>query len=132
MTSAIAAVAWDFADAVHTAPTEDAGDAIAFSAGDAFLYRNTAIKQINAEILLLLQGTTLFSFATTYHDAMLRYVFLWRALQGRASIDEVTSLLPCRYTNTCHPHCGLDFKQGFYATSWGYAFQVAPLFCLPT
>ena len=87
--SAIAAVAWDTADAVHTAPIQHGAESPHASAGGPFFYRNKAIKQIDAEILLLLQGTTLFSFATTYHDVMLRYVFLRRALQGRASIDEV-------------------------------------------
>ncbi|DBA69366.1 TPA: hypothetical protein ACH3X2_012940 [Trebouxia sp. C0005] len=75
---AIAAVAWDAADATNTAH-------------DTFQYRKQAVKLIDGEILMLLQKSTNYSFATTFQDTMMRYVFLRRALQARASIDEVLS-----------------------------------------
>ena len=73
-------MAWDAADAVDTNH-------------DTFQYRKQAIKLINAEILMLLQKSTVFAFATTFQDTMMRYVFLQRALQARASIDEVRRFL---------------------------------------
>lgn len=97
--SAIAAVAWDTADAIYTSPSQSASGSPDVSSHDAFHYRNKAIKQIDAEILLLLQGSTVFSFATLFHDTMLRYVYLRRALQGRASIDEVLNLQPLLVVN---------------------------------
>ena len=82
-------MAWDTADAILTTPASDGTNPSNAPGRDAFHYRNKAIKQIDAEILLLLQGCTVFSLSTTFHDPMLRYVYLRRALQGRASIDEV-------------------------------------------
>ena len=73
---AIAAVAWDAADATD-------------AEHDTFQYRKQAIMLIDGEMLMLLQKSTVCSFATTFQDTMLRYVFLRRALQARASIDEV-------------------------------------------
>ncbi len=75
---ALAAVAWDAADAT------DACRGI-----DSFHYRQDALKLIDGEILMLLQKSTMFSFATRFQDIMLRYVLLRRALQARASLDEV-------------------------------------------
>ena len=89
--SAIAAVAWDTAD-VHVA-SQDPAESPDMPAARQDFYSSKAIMQIDAEILLLMQGSTVFSFATTFHDTMLRYVYLRRALQGRASIDEVC---PCK------------------------------------
>lgn len=54
---------------------------------------NIAIELIDKDILALMQSSSLYTFATMYHDTMLRYVFLRRALQGRASIDEVWPFL---------------------------------------
>ena len=91
--SAIAAIAWDTANAT-TAPVSngrvflDSGMVNA-PKRDAFSHRKEAIKQIDAEMLNLMQHSTIYSFATTFHPVMLRYVYLRRALQGRASIDEV-------------------------------------------
>ncbi len=91
--SAIAAIAWDTANAT-TAPVSngrvflDSG-IVNVPKRDEFSHRKEAIKQIDAEMLDLMQHSTIYSFATTFHPIMLRYVYLRRALQGRASIDEV-------------------------------------------
>ena len=52
--------------------------------------RDRAQALIDTDMKTLLQGSSLFSFATTFHDTMLRYVYMRRALQGRASVDEVS------------------------------------------
>ena len=68
-------MAWDAADAID--------------ADHDTSYRKQAIMLIDTEMLMLLQKSTIFSFATTFQHTMLRYVFLRRALQARASVDEV-------------------------------------------
>ena len=95
--AAVAAIAWDTANAA-TAPVSNGR--VFLHTGrlnapkrDEFSHRKEVIKQIDAEILALLQHTSVFSLATTSHSTMLRYVYLRRALQGRASIDEVGFML---------------------------------------
>ena len=85
MAYAIAAVAWDTADSV-----------LPSAASSGVLQRvhgNKAFKLIDRDLLVLMQTSTLYSFATVHHATMLRHVFLRRALQGCASVDEVYLLL---------------------------------------
>ena len=91
---AIAAVAWDVATANATSVNMQQHPQML---GTGFseplqetVHRAEALKLVDSEIVQLMQLSTPFTFATTFQDTMLRYVFLRRALQGHASIDEVS------------------------------------------
>lgn len=97
----IAAVAWDAANA-----SVKTGSA----AGTADEHRShckLAVDMIDAEITALMEKTTIFTFATSFHETMGRYVYLRRALQGRTSIDEVSPFLPCFVSKFVAMHCDL-------------------------
>lgn len=60
--------------------------------GQAWLHseRHKVEALIDTDMKTLLQGSSMFSFATTFHDTMLRYVYMRRALRGHTSVDEVS------------------------------------------
>ena len=93
MAYAVAAVAWDAADAV-TSPISNGtlwreSGPVDVASVDSFHYRKAAVQMIDGEIVSLMQRSTLFSLATLFQDILTRYVYMRRALQGRASIDQV-------------------------------------------
>lgn len=54
-------------------------------------HRSRAKQQVDIHINKLLQSSTLWSLATKHADAMAGYVYLRRALDGRARIGQVTT-----------------------------------------
>ena len=85
---AIAAVAWDLASK-NAAPEQSEALAAVPGLMDCH-HRDRALTMVDEEIVQLMQLSSPFAFATTFQDVMLRYVFMRRALQGRASIDEAS------------------------------------------
>ena len=89
---AIAAAAWDVAVVNASQPdSQIPGTGITGVQLQQTHHREDALRIIDREIVQLMQLSTPFTFATTFQDTMLRYVFLRRAMQGHVSIDEVQS-----------------------------------------
>jgi len=95
----IAAVAWDTANA-----SVKTGSA-AGTADEHRTHCNLAIEMIDAEIVALIQTSTIFTFATSYSEIMGRYVYLRRALQGRTSIDKVHIVCDGQHVAFLHVLC---------------------------
>ena len=78
--SAIAAIAWDTANAT-TAPVSNGrvflhDGTVNAPTRDEFSHRKEAMQQIDAEMLALMQLSSVYTFAITFHPIMLRYVYL--------------------------------------------------------